>query len=281
MAAAPGGKPARPDGLAVSLRDVCLEVAGARILDGVSWDVAEGEKWVVLGLNGSGKTSLLRLISGFGYPSRGAMEVLGEPFGRTDLRALRAYVGWVHADLAGDFPRFMTCHEVVMSGAEGSIALYETKNGRPAAKASAALEAIGGGHLAERFFYSLSTGERERVLIARALAPEPRLLLLDEPCLGLDPVAREDFLHSLSALFHRRPRLTVICVTHHVEEIIPGFSRVLLMAGGRAVRLGPAAEVMAGPEVTRMYGTRCRIEHEAGRYSMRFTGVRNDGAPRD
>ena len=112
--------------LAVSLSSVCLDIRGTRILSDISWDVGRGEKWVVLGLNGSGKTSLLRLLSGFGYPSRGDMQVLGEHFGRADLHQMRKRIGWVHGDLAADFPGFMNCREVVMSGAEGSIALYET-----------------------------------------------------------------------------------------------------------------------------------------------------------
>lgn len=260
------------DTRAVSLHGVSLDIRGTRILDTISWEVAKGEKWVVLGLNGSGKTSLLRLLSGFGYPSRGAMSVLGEPFGRTDLRMLRKHVGWVHGDLAVDFPGFMSGIEVVMSGAEGSLALYETRNGREAETAAAALESIGAGHLAERLFHTLSTGERQRVLIARALAAGPQLLLLDEPCLGLDPLAREDFLQSLSRLFALRSDLTVIGVTHHVEEIIEGFTRILLLAGGKAVAQGMRDEMMSGPEMARVYGRRCRIEHHDGRYAMRFAG---------
>jgi len=132
--------------------------------------VRRGEKWVVLGLNGSGKTSLLRLLSGFGYPSRGDMHVLGEHFGKADLRVMRKRVGWVHGDLAADFPGFMSCREVVMSGAEGSIALYETMPEKTIEHADEGLTAIGAGRLAERMFNTLSTGERQRVLIARALA---------------------------------------------------------------------------------------------------------------
>lgn len=260
------------DAGALSLQGVSLDIRGKRILDTISWEVARGQKWVVLGLNGSGKTSLLRLLSGFGYPSRGSMSVLGEPFGRTDLRMLRRHVGWVHGDLAAEFPGFMSGMEVVMSGAEGSIALYEIRNGREAETAAAALAAIGAGHLAERLFHTLSTGERQRVLIARALAAGPQLLLLDEPCLGLDPLAREDFLHSLSRLFALRPDLTVIGVTHHVEEIIEGFTRVLLLAGGKAVAQGMRDEMMSGPDMARVYGSRCRIEHHDGRYAMRFVG---------
>ena len=257
---------------ALSLRGVSLDIKGKRILDTVSWEVARGEKWVVLGLNGSGKTSLLRLLSGFGYPSRGTMSVLGKPFGRSDLRALRRHVGWVHGDLAIDFPVFMSVTEVVMSGAEGSIALYETRNGREAEAAAVALESIGAGHLAERLFHTLSTGERQRVLIARALAAGPELLLLDEPCLGLDPLAREEFLQSLTRLFATRSDLTVIGVTHHVEEIIEGFTRVLLLAGGKALAQGMRDEMMSGPEMAAVYGRRCRIERNDGRYAMRFAG---------
>ena len=258
---------------AVFLDGVCLDIGGNRILSEISWNVARGEKWVILGLNGSGKTSLVRLLSGFGYPSRGTMQVLGEPFGRTDLRAVRKHVGWVNGDLAGDFPGFMTCTEVVLSGGEGTIAFYEKIDGRETHIAGLALDAIGAVHLAERRFYTLSTGERQRVLIARALAAGPQLLLLDEPCQGLDPLAREDFLQSLARLFDRRPDLTVIEVTHHVEEIIAGFDRLLILAGGRALAQGTRDEVMGGPAIARMYGDRCRIELRDGRYSMRFTGA--------
>lgn len=261
----PGGCP-----LAASLALVCLDIRGTRILSEISWDVGRGEKWVVLGLNGSGKTSLLRLLSGFGYPSRGTMEVLGEHFGKADLRHMRKRVGWVHGDLASDFPGFMSCREVVMSGAEGSIALYESMPGETIAHADEALAAIGAARLAERIFHTLSTGERQRVLIARALAANPELLILDEPCLGLDPIAREDFLVSLGQLFRGRKELTVIGVTHHVEEIIEGYDRVLVLAGGSVVDQGTIAAVMEGPGLRRLYGEGCRIESDAGRYRMHF-----------
>jgi iron complex transport system ATP-binding protein len=256
--------------LAASLSSVCLDIRGTPILSEISWDVRTGEKWVVLGLNGSGKTSLLRLLSGFGYPSRGDMSVLGAHFGRADLHEMRKRIGWVHGDLAADFPRFMDCREVVMSGAEGIIALYETMPDAAIAHADEALASIGAGRLGQRMFHTLSTGERQRVLIARALAAGPELLILDEPCLGLDPLAREEFLHSLGLLFRGRPDLTVIGVTHHVEEIIDGYDCMMLMAGGKVVDRGSIQSVMGGSGVRRLYGDDCRIEAEAGRYNMRF-----------
>jgi iron complex transport system ATP-binding protein len=257
--------------LAASLSSVCLDIGGKRILSDVSWKPGRGEKWVLLGLNGSGKTSLLRLLSGFGYPSRGEMEVLGEHFGRADLRQLRKRIGWVHGDLAADFPGFMNCREVVTSGAEGTIALYEELPPEAVARADHALESIGAGGLGDRLFRTLSTGERQRVLIARALAAGPELLILDEPCLGLDPVSREAFLRSLGTLFGSRPELTVIGVTHHVEEIIDGYDRMLMLAGGRVVDQGTIEAVMSGPGLARIYGEGCRVEVDGGRYHLRFT----------
>jgi iron complex transport system ATP-binding protein len=257
--------------LAASLSSVCLDIGGKRILSDISWKPGRGEKWALLGLNGSGKTSLLRLLSGFGYPSRGEMEVLGEHFGKADLRQLRKRIGWVHGDLASDFPGFMDCHEVVASGAEGSIALYEELPPEAVQKADRALESIGAGALGERLFRTLSTGERQRVLIARALAAGPELLILDEPCLGLDPVAREAFLRSLAVLFKSRPELTVIGVTHHVEEIVQGYDRMLMLAGGRVVDQGTIQAVMDGPAIGRIYGDGCRVELVGGRYHLRFT----------
>lgn len=261
---------------ALELDSVCLDIQGKRILDSISWNVAQGEKWIILGLNGSGKSSLLRLLSGFGYPSRGSMRVLGQSFGRTDLRELRKHVGWVHADLASDIPGFMTGRDVVMSGAEGSIAVYEDRGGEEGRVAEDALSAIGAHHLSARLFHTLSTGERQRVLIARALAAGPRLLLLDEPCNGLDPLAREDFLDSLGALFARRPELTVIAVTHHVEEIIEGYDRTMLLAAGRIAAHGECRDVLSGPGIAGIYGRRCHLELRAGRYSMHFNRRSDD-----
>ncbi len=255
---------------AAVLESVCLDIRGKRILHDVTWSVAPGEKWVVLGRNGSGKTSLLRLLSGFGYPSRGEIRVLGASFGHADLRQLRKRVGWVNGDLAMDFPGFMTCREVVESGGEGSIALYEEIRGKAARRADEALEAIGARPLSPRQFSTLSTGERQRVLIARALAAGPDLLLLDEACLGLDPLAREEFLSSLASLFAARKELTVISVTHHVEEIFEGYGSVLLMAGGRVVARGGRREVLEGSAIAEVYGPRCRLEHRDGRYTMHF-----------
>jgi iron complex transport system ATP-binding protein len=271
MKSVEGGAAARA---AASMESVSLDIKGTRILHDVTWAVSRGEKWIVLGLNGSGKSSLLRLLSGFGYPSRGSMRVFGAEFGRTDLHSLRRRIGWVHGDLAGDFPRFMDCREVVESGGEGSIALYEELNGKAALRAEEALAAIGADHLARRLFSTLSTGERQRVLIARALAAGPDLLLLDEPCLGLDPLVREEFLLSLGALFDTQAGLTVIAVTHHVEEIIEGYDRVLLLSGGRVVAQGPRRGILVGETLGRVYGSRCRVELRDGRYTMRFAQER-------
>jgi iron complex transport system ATP-binding protein len=255
---------------AVTLEEVCLDIGGNRILSEISWDVARGEKWMVLGLNGSGKTSLLRLLSGCGSPSRGTLSVLGERFGAADLRALRARVGWVHGDLAAEFPGFMSCLEVVLSGITGTIAYYDALDGSAGRTARAALESMGAARLAERRFSTLSTGERQRTLIARALAAGPQLLLLDEPCIGLDPVAREGFLASLSTLFAGTPNLTVVGVTHHVEEVIEGFTGVLLLERGKVAAAGTRAEVMTGVALARVFGPACRVELRDGRYAMRF-----------
>jgi len=199
------------------------------------------------------------------------MEVLGEHFGKADLRQLRKRIGWVHGDLASDFPAFMNCREVVTSGVEGSIAWYEDLPPQAVERADRALRSIGADGLGDRVFRTLSTGERQRVVIARALAAGPELLILDEPCLGLDPVSRESFLRALGILFEQQPGLTVIGVTHHVEEIISGYDRILMLAGGRVVDQGSIHEVMNGPGLARIYGADCRVEADGGRYHLRFT----------
>ena len=196
--------------------------------------------------------------------------VLGELLGRTDLHLLRKRVGWIHGDLAGDIPTFMTALEVVLSGVEGSLVVYEKVPGSEEALALGMLETLGMKDFADRGFSHLSTGERQRVLIARALAAGPELLLLDEPCQGLDPRAREEFLESLAALLASRPDLSVVSVTHHVDEIIEGFTNVLVLEQGRVLAHGPRDSVLTPVMVRRLFGDRCRLHSRGGRYFLSF-----------
>jgi len=245
---------------ALELNAVSLDINGMPILRDVSWSAGRGEKWIVLGRNGSGKTSLMRLLSGFGFPSRGRMRVLGELLGRTDLHQLRKRVGWIHGDLAADIPPFMTGLEVVLSGSEGSLVVYDEVSPKDQAVALSMLAKLGVEDLANRSFARLSTGERQRVLIARALATGPELLLLDEPCQGLDPRAREEFLGSLSSLL----------ASHHVDEIIEGFSNVLVLEEGHVLAMGPRDSVLTPAMVKRLFGDRCTLHFRDGRYFLSF-----------
>lgn len=245
-------------------------IDGARILDDISMALHRGERWAVLGPNGSGKTSLVRLFSGYGYPSDGVLEVLGERFGRTDLRLLRARIGWVHSDLRYQIPPFMTAAEVVTARARGGLVLYGSVPAAAQAQARRQLALLAAAHLAARRFATLSTGERQRVLIARALAPEVELLLLDEPAIGLDPAARERFLEDLAALFRRRAELTVVYVTHDIAELTAGYDGVLVLDRGRAVACGPPTEALTEVTLQAVFGSRCRLQRRGDRYAIRF-----------
>ena len=224
----------------------------------------------MLGPNGSGKTSLVRLFSGYSYPSEGTLDVLGERFGRTDLRLLRARIGWVHSDVRYQIPPFMSAAEVVAARARGGLVLYGEVPAAVRARACAQLALLAVSHLADRRFATLSTGERQRVLIARALAPDVELLLLDEPAIGLDPVARERFLDDLAALFGQRPELTVVYVTHDIAEITSSYDGVLLLDRGRVVAGGAPRETLTARNLQAIFGPRCRLLEHGGRYAIRF-----------
>ena len=251
-------------------RGVGLVVDGARILDDVSVTLGRGKRWVVLGPNGSGKTSLVRLFSGYSYPSEGTLEVLGERFGRTDLRLLRARIGWVHSDVRYQIPPFMTAAEVVMSRARGGLVLYGDVPAAALAQAHRQLDLLAVAHLATRRFATLSTGERQRVLIARALAPEVELLLLDEPAIGLDPAARERFLEDLADLFQQRAELTGVYVTHDIAEITAGYDGVLVLDCGRTVACGTPPQALTEVTLQGVFGPRCRLDRHGDRYAIRF-----------
>ncbi|MCC6418157.1 MAG: ATP-binding cassette domain-containing protein [Gemmataceae bacterium] len=184
----------------IDLTDIDYTREGNCILRGVSWCIHAGQHWALLGANGSGKTSLLKVVTGYEWPTEGEVHVLGRRFGECDLRELRRHVGWVSSSLEHQFPPHNRALDVVLSGFDASIGTYREMTAAEHDIARAALAHLGIASLAERPYRLCSQGDQQRVLIARALVNHPSLLILDEPCSGLDPAARESFLEDLSML---------------------------------------------------------------------------------
>jgi iron complex transport system ATP-binding protein len=245
---------------------------GREILSDVELVIQRGEHWALIGPNGSGKTSLLRILSGYEWPSEGSVEVLGALFGEVDLRELRKRIGVVTSALLPKIPGSAGALDVALSGLEASLGLWRPFTEEERAKALAALGAIGVGHLASVRYEVLSQGERQRVLIARALVNAPALLILDEACGGLDPVSRESFLEDLSALATRPDAPTMLFVTHHVEEIPPFLGHALLLSAGRVVKSGAIEEVFTNEHFTRAFGAKCEVGREGERFRLRVGG---------
>ena len=252
-----------------------LEVSGltvrrgrAEILRELDWQVRPGEHWVVLGANGCGKTSLLRTLTGYMAATAGDFAVLGRRYGREDWRELRQHLGVVTAGFAAAIPPAETALETVVSGKYAQLDLWREPTAGDRRAAQALLRGMGLGRLAEREWVHLSQGERQRVLIARALMARPRLLILDEPAAGLDPVARERFLRHVERLARRRGGPALVLVTHHVEEITPAFTHALLLRGGRVLAAGPRAEVLRSARLSAAFGAPLRLTCRGGRYAL-------------
>jgi iron complex transport system ATP-binding protein len=241
------------------------------ILNDVSWHVNCGEHWVILGANGSGKTSLLSALTAYLTPTLGAIEVLGERYGGSDWRELRKRVGLVSSSvrqmMADDEPAL----ETVVSGKYAVIDYVEEASDADRKRAAQILKGIECSHIADRPWRVLSQGERQRVLIGRALMANPPLLILDEPCAGLDPVAREHFLHFLEKLGRRKAAPTLILVTHHVEEIAPVFSHVLLLKDGRVLAQGRKVEVLTSELLSRAFRASVTLHSRNHHYVMSVT----------
>jgi len=243
-----------------------LEISGltvrrgdAVLLRDVAWRVGRGEHWVILGPNGCGKTSLLKALTGYLPPSAGEIAVLGRRYGRSDWRELRRSIGLVTSALQMQIPVLEPAIDTVMSGRYAQLDLWARTTRADRAAARRALRQAGIAALEERPWLYLSQGERQRVLIARALVAEPRLLILDEPCAGLDPVARARFLRLVDRLARRRATPALVLVTHHVEEITPGFTHVLLLRRGRVLAAGPREEVLTARNLSRAFGARLAL----------------------
>ena len=254
-----------------------LEVTGLRVERGnttilrhVDWRVARGEHWVILGANGSGKTSLLKALTGFLSPTDGEFSVLGRRYGAADWRELRLHIGVVTSAFTASIPLSEVTLDTVISGKYAQLDLWHAGTRADRVSALRLLRSVGLARIAHREWAYLSQGERQRVLIARALMAHPQLLILDEPCAGLDPVAREKFLRFLEKLARRRRGPALVLVTHHVEEITPAFTHALMLRTGRVVAAGPRAEVLTSAHLSATFRARLRLGRTAGRYRLGF-----------
>lgn len=255
-----------------------LRVARGRteILRGVTWRVQRGEHWVILGPNGCGKTSLLKSLTGYLSPSSGEISLLGRTYGETDWRDLRLEIGIVTSSLQASIPPAEPALETVVSGRYAQLDLWAKPTRAEKAEGKRLLKFVGGGHLAGREWAHLSQGERQRILIARSLMARPRLLILDEPCAGLDPVSREEFLWFVESVARRRSGPSLVLVTHHAEEIMPAFTHALILRQGSVFASGPKAKVVTTRVLSGAFGARVSVRLSRGRY---LTTVRHHRTP--
>jgi iron complex transport system ATP-binding protein len=256
----------------LDLRQVTVVRGGATLLDAVDWAVEEGERWVVLGPNGAGKTTLLQVASAHLHPTRGQAWVLGERMGAVDVFELRPRIGLASAALAERLPPGETVLDVVRTAAYAMVGRWrERYDGQDDARARSLLSALGVEGLAGRTFGTLSEGERKRVQIARALMVDPELLLLDEPAAGLDLGGREDLVRRLATIAADPYAPAIALVTHHVEEIPPGFTHVLLLRAGAVVAAGPIEEALTGQTLSATFGLPLELSRSGARYAARTT----------
>ncbi|WP_030484283.1 ABC transporter ATP-binding protein [Nocardioides aequoreus] len=254
----------------LELADVTVRRGEARLLDGVDWAVEEDERWVVLGPNGAGKTTLIQLCSAQIHPTSGVVGLLGEVVGTVDLFELRPRIGWTSAAVAERIPGHERVSDVVVSASYGVVGRWrEAYDDLDHERARELLADVGADHLAERTFGTLSEGERKRVQIARALMTDPELMLLDEPAAGLDLGGREDLVTTLAELAADPAAPATVLVSHHVEEIPPGFTHALLLRAGRVVAAGPMEQVMTEPLLSEAFGLPLAVEQRAGRWTAR------------
>ncbi len=251
----------------IDLSHVSLRRGEKTILDGVTWRVAEGERWVMLGPNGAGKSTVLQVAAARLHPTSGTATVLGERLGRVDVFELRPRIGLASATLADRIPGSEAVLDVVLTASYGVTGRWrEAYEGEDVDRAHDLLAAFGVDHLDARLFGTLSEGERKRVQIARALMSDPELLLLDEPAAGLDLGGREELVAALGELASDRRSPVLVLVTHHVEEIPPGFTHALLLREGRVESAGPIEDALTPQHLSRAFGLDLTVERHRGRW---------------
>jgi iron complex transport system ATP-binding protein len=260
--------PASP--AAISLQGVTLQRDGVPVLRGIDWRVAAGDRWVILGPNGSGKTTLLQVAGAWLWPTAGTVEVLGARLGEIDVRTLRPRVALVSGAVTRQLRADLAARDVVVSGRHGALETWWNRYTDEDWEKADGLLALGGvAELGNRPFGVISEGERQQVLLARALMSDPELLLLDEPFAGLDLGARELLLVRLAAVAADPGSPPIVLVTHHCEEIPPGFTHGGLVSGGQLVASGPLSDVVTSGRVSACFGLDVTVGCTDGRWWSR------------
>ena len=263
-----GDGPAAPGGPVLALRGVSRTIDGIKVLRGIDWEVGPGQRWVVLGPNGSGKTTLVRIATMWEHPSGGTVELLGRRLGRIDVRRLRAHVGFTSAAMADMLRPSLTAVEAVMTAKHAALEpWWHTYDDEDFHRARAALRRVGCGHRADHRFGTLSSGERQRVLLARAMALQPGVIVLDEPNAGLDLAGREELIGTLRDLAVDPETPPLVLVTHHADEIPDGFTHVLLLRAGTVLAAGPIAETLTSAALSECFGLELGLERRHGRWT--------------
>lgn len=261
----------------IELKDIVWKQGGKQILSNVSWQVEQNQHWALLGLNGSGKTSLLKMITGYAWPSAGEVSVFGKRFGQVNIPELRKSIGWVSTALDERFQTRLgdTALEIVLSGKYASVGIYEDMTDADIERGEQLLEQFKITHVANQFFPSLSQGEKRKAMIARALMAHPKLLILDEPCNGLDIYSKEELLATIEQMNQSTEGPTLIYVTHHIEEIVPSISHTLLLHSGHIVGSGEKKATLTEPLLAETFCVPIALQWEDDRPWIRIKPSKN------
>jgi iron complex transport system ATP-binding protein len=244
----------------VNLSNVNYRRNGSDLLQGINWQVKKGEHWAVLGPNGSGKTTLLQLLNGYIWPSSGDIHVLNRKLGTIDVRELRQKIGWLSSSILPLLHQHNESWKIVVTGKFGALAMYEEIQDEDRERAFEILSIQKSEHLACKPFGLLSQGEKQKVLMCRALMANPELLIMDEACTGLDIRAREDLLTHIAHLCSSPEAPTIIYVTHHTEEIIPSISKALLISEGKVIAQGDKEDTLKSSVLSKIFGLPIQLE---------------------
>lgn len=254
----------------ISLKNVSKIIDGREILKNINWEVNEGEHWLVYGLNGAGKTTLLNIVNAYEFASSGEVELFGTRPGEIGYSAqeVRAQMGYISCELSGKFQSEETVQNVVLSGLRQTIGLYEAPTKDEIHLAKDVLEQLNIAEFESQSLGKLSSGEQQRVLLARAIINQPKVLVLDEPTNGLDFVGREQFIDTLKRMYYHYPETALIYVTHFIEEISNDVSQALLLKEGRIHAKGEIGDVLNGHHLSKLFNMPVKVYHHQHRFQI-------------